>query len=89
MYVKARLFDRGHTNAAYDYAVKTFREQLKDQIYIDPTEVTNADNKYKELLTQWKLSMYIIKMEEFGYDDINDWNVISNDEFTDMGFKPG
>eukprot|EP01084_Bolivina_argentea_P044998 82810_1 len=56
----------------------------------DNTEKKPSELKYNELLTEWGLTKYIKIMEENGWDDVQDWNELTdNDLINDMGFAKG
>ena len=95
IYKKARLFDYGDGNYAYQYAQQFARPKIGD--IVDIVNNNNNNNECiddlmmngKQLLNYWGLSMYDTKMiDKEGWNDPNDWKYLKEDDLkNDIGFK--
>jgi len=93
MYKKARLFQRGKENLAYNFADKNVREKVGDAIYKiaedEKKDESPFDEDYKTKLHKWGLKQFEPKFTETGNDDPTLWSQIGEDELKEMGMKAG
>merc|ERR1712228_1109404 len=105
MYKKARLFERETENLAYKYSTQYLRPKIGSKPYepskddmIDGNdedkeeeEVPSASTKpFDVLLKEWGLEKYIDTMRDEGWDDVRDWQDLTDDDLkNDIGFSKG
>ena len=86
----ARLFEVNDENLAYIYADKHLRNEVGDKL---PVLEDEPDEKTQDpfiLLKQWKLEQYgKVLIDDEGYDDVQFWKDISEQELKNMKWKNG
>ena len=82
----ARLFEVGDDNLAYNYADVYVRGGVGDELYDEEKEEKSDDPWI--ILKQWKLEQYgEVLIDEEGYDDIQFWKDISEQELKNMEWE--
>lgn len=91
MYKKARIFQIGDKNLAYQYADEHIRAVVGDKTYeVEEEKEEDPNIASKNLLAEWNLSQYAEKLiDEEGWDDPAFWTDLKEEHLKEMGFKPG
>ena len=69
------------------------QQKRQEQQQSEENEEEKQDEKpeisFKELLTEWRLEKYIEKFGDEGWDEVETWNELTEEDLEEMGLKKG